>query len=317
MTDFFISYTSADKTWAEWIAFTLEEKGYKTIVQAWDFRPGSNFVLEMQKAATEADRTIMVLSPDYLKSQFATPEWAAAFTRDPKSLGRKLVPVMVRDCQPPGLLSPIVHISLIGLDEDEAQAQLLKGVNAERSKPTNRPSFPGAKALQSHASFPGPAAPSSGGSQSPYLPKVKRAATDVERRRFGRQTFDTIKRHFETALNELQRQDAVLECDFQAITATEFTAEVFLNGKSVCRCKIWQGGTLAADGISFAEGHWFHGNGGTNEILSISDGQGDLRLSSLMGGITGRQLKQYDLKNLNPEQAADYLWRRFVEPLER
>ena len=167
MTDFFISYTSADRAWAEWIAFTLEEKGYKTVVQAWDFRPGSNFVIEMQTAATEADRTVMVLSPDYLKSQFATPEWAAAFTQDPRSLGRKLVPVMVRQCQPPGLLSPIVHISLIGLDEDAAQAQLLKGVNAERSKPVNRPSFPGARPPQLHASFPGPATPSSSGPKSP------------------------------------------------------------------------------------------------------------------------------------------------------
>src|SRR4029077_13431766 len=41
--DFFISYTHADRTWAEWIAFQLEEAGYITILQAWDFRPGSNF----------------------------------------------------------------------------------------------------------------------------------------------------------------------------------------------------------------------------------------------------------------------------------
>ncbi len=30
MTDFFISYTQADRAWAEWIAWTLEEKGYTT-----------------------------------------------------------------------------------------------------------------------------------------------------------------------------------------------------------------------------------------------------------------------------------------------
>jgi len=35
----------------------------------------------------------MVLSPDYLKSQFASPEWAAAFADDPQGLKRKLVPV--------------------------------------------------------------------------------------------------------------------------------------------------------------------------------------------------------------------------------
>jgi hypothetical protein len=40
--DFFISYNSADKGWAEWIAWQLEEAGYTTILQAWDFRWRSN-----------------------------------------------------------------------------------------------------------------------------------------------------------------------------------------------------------------------------------------------------------------------------------
>jgi TIR domain len=41
--DFFISYTTADRNWAEWIAWQLENVGYKCHIQAWDFIPGSNF----------------------------------------------------------------------------------------------------------------------------------------------------------------------------------------------------------------------------------------------------------------------------------
>jgi TIR domain len=74
MTDFFISYNSVDKDWSEWIAYVLEEQGFSVVIQAWDFRPGANFVLEMQRAASEAHRTVMVLSPDYLQSQFASAE---------------------------------------------------------------------------------------------------------------------------------------------------------------------------------------------------------------------------------------------------
>ncbi|MBV5337401.1 MAG: toll/interleukin-1 receptor domain-containing protein, partial [Deltaproteobacteria bacterium] len=33
--DFFISYTGADKNWAEWIAWQLEEAGYQVVIQAW------------------------------------------------------------------------------------------------------------------------------------------------------------------------------------------------------------------------------------------------------------------------------------------
>lgn len=65
--DFFISYNRADTNWAEWIAWQLEEAKYSTILQAWDFRPGSNFVLDMQKAAENALRTVMVLSPSISK----------------------------------------------------------------------------------------------------------------------------------------------------------------------------------------------------------------------------------------------------------
>jgi hypothetical protein len=32
--DFFISYTSADLAWAEWIAWELEDVGYTTLIQA-------------------------------------------------------------------------------------------------------------------------------------------------------------------------------------------------------------------------------------------------------------------------------------------
>jgi hypothetical protein len=42
--NFFISYTGRDRQWAEWIAWQLEEAGYTLFIQAWDFRPGSNFV---------------------------------------------------------------------------------------------------------------------------------------------------------------------------------------------------------------------------------------------------------------------------------
>lgn len=85
MADFFVSYTHADRSWAEWIAWVLEEAGFATKIQAWDFRPGSNFVIEMQRASAGSERTLAVLSPDYLQSLFGMAEWAAALARTPKS----------------------------------------------------------------------------------------------------------------------------------------------------------------------------------------------------------------------------------------
>lgn len=41
--DFFISYNSADKSWAEWIAWQLEEAGYETILTGLGFQAGAQF----------------------------------------------------------------------------------------------------------------------------------------------------------------------------------------------------------------------------------------------------------------------------------
>src|SRR5262249_33570439 len=140
MTDFFISYTRADRSWAEWIAWQLEEAGYTTVLQAWDFRPGSNFVVDMQHAATGSERTIAVLSPAYLQaclqSGFTAAEWAAAFARNPTGTEGLLLPVRIQDCTPQGLLSQIVYIDLVGLEAEAAREALLAGVRRQRAKPT-------------------------------------------------------------------------------------------------------------------------------------------------------------------------------------
>jgi hypothetical protein len=142
MKDFFVSYNKADRSWAEWIAWHLEESNYTTVIQEWDFRPGCNFVLEMQKASVECDRTIAILSPEYLGAQFTQPEWAAAFAVDPQGWERKLVPVKVRPCRAEGILAQITYIDLVGVEEPQARERLLTGVNPDRAKPSSRPVFP-------------------------------------------------------------------------------------------------------------------------------------------------------------------------------
>jgi hypothetical protein len=113
--DFFVSYTGADRPWATWIAWELEDAGYTTVFQEWDFQAGANFVLEMHRAARETRRTVAVLSPRYLDALYTQSEWAAALVGDPSSAERRLVPVRIEDCQPEGLLRGIIYIDLVAL----------------------------------------------------------------------------------------------------------------------------------------------------------------------------------------------------------
>lgn len=143
--DFFISFGGPDEPWAEWMAHVLEAEGYTVLTQRRDMRPGQNIVHQTQQG-TLAERTIVVLSPDYFGRDFPAAEWYAAFFQDPVGRARKLVPVLVRECDVLGLLGPIVYIKLLGLPEERAREVFLDGLRPGRDVSTTPPPFPGVTA---------------------------------------------------------------------------------------------------------------------------------------------------------------------------
>src|SRR6266516_4654037 len=108
--DFLISSNTADRLWAQWIAWQLQDAKYAVVLPEWNFRPGSNIILETQEALEDSERVLLVLSPDYLKILATEPVWAAAFFEDQSGQKGKLLPVRVRKCDPTGLLRPIIYI---------------------------------------------------------------------------------------------------------------------------------------------------------------------------------------------------------------
>jgi hypothetical protein len=132
LKDFFVSFNKADRRWAEWIAWQLEAAGYTVIFQNWDFAPGGNFVLNMHQAVENSERTIAVLSTDFLQSAFTQPEWAAALAKDPTGRHQKLVPVRVRECEPDGLLGQINYLDFVSIDEAAARTRLLNAAGKIR-----------------------------------------------------------------------------------------------------------------------------------------------------------------------------------------
>lgn len=153
--DFLISYTGVDRGWAEWIAWQLEQAGYTTVLQAWDFGAGSHFVSEMHQATQIAQRTIAVLSNAYLASAYAEAEWQEAWRADPTGAQGKLLVFRIEDCPRPGLLGQLVSEDLFGVDEEAARARLLAAVRRSRRKPALPPGFPGREPPAHEPQFPG------------------------------------------------------------------------------------------------------------------------------------------------------------------
>jgi hypothetical protein len=132
--DFFISYASEDVRWARWAARVLEKHGYRTRYQERDFRPGLNFVHEMDEAIRLARRTLVLISPNYMESRWAALEWHAVLAKDPTHKKRLIIPLRVAQCEPDGLLRAIVYIDLVNKNDEECEQALLEAVSSARKR---------------------------------------------------------------------------------------------------------------------------------------------------------------------------------------
>ncbi|MEO5368879.1 MAG: toll/interleukin-1 receptor domain-containing protein [Magnetococcus sp. DMHC-1] len=148
--NFFISYTETDKKWAEWVAWCLENEGFSTIIQAWDFLPGENFINKMDTSVKMASKIICVMSKKYFERIYTNAEWTAYFSRKQSINDRTIIPVLIEKFDLNGLLKPIVYIDLTDIEQDMAKTRLIDGVSEKRMKPISAPPFPQKKAVRRH-----------------------------------------------------------------------------------------------------------------------------------------------------------------------
>ena len=152
--DYFVSYTSADQDWAEWVSWQLTKSNRTVRLQAWDFRPGESFIKHMQEGLTAAEFVLAILSPEYFASKYAGEEWKTALAGDLANGTTRLIPVRVKPCSPPGMMSHRIYIDLHGAVDEAEAIELLHRSLAGGGRPTEAPKFP--KAIQTvQRPFPG------------------------------------------------------------------------------------------------------------------------------------------------------------------
>jgi len=118
---FFISFNSADRTKAHWIAWTLKEAGHEVAVHDWEIPAGGNAPLWMSKRLAWADRLIAVVSPDHVPARYSLIEWASQIWDDPDGTKGSVIPVIVRPTPNlPPLLKGLSRIDLTNCTEDES-----------------------------------------------------------------------------------------------------------------------------------------------------------------------------------------------------
>jgi len=147
------------------------------------------------------------------------------------------------------------------------------------------------------------------------IPRIQKRFSQRDKELFLRESFAAVKRHFAAGLESVETQYEEIETSFDDVSASKFFATIYLNGEVANRCKIWIGGLSSQDSIGYYAGPTIPDRDNSfNDILTVLDGSEVLAMTP-SGMWTGRTSSE-ERSELSPEETAEYLWHRFVEPLE-
>jgi nitroreductase len=100
--DVFISCSEEDQEWVDaWLLPRLEEAKLRVIVGYRDFELGTPTLINIERAIERSRRTIVVLTPAWLASEWNSFESLLVQASDPAARRRKLLPLLLKPCDLP------------------------------------------------------------------------------------------------------------------------------------------------------------------------------------------------------------------------
>lgn len=125
--DVFISYSSKDKEWVRDVLLPrIEQAGLKAFIDFRDFTRGAPSIKEMERGVGDCRKTLLILSPDYISSEWCEIENIMAATHGPANRDLRMIPLLKAECQKPPRIAALTHIDFTDdADLDLAWLQLL------------------------------------------------------------------------------------------------------------------------------------------------------------------------------------------------
>jgi len=142
--DVFISYSHEDSAWVrDTLMPCLEGEGLRVCIDFRDFEVGAPSLVNMENAVERSRKTLLVLTPNWVSSEWTEFEALLIQTRDPAGRGRRILPLMVQPCELPPRLEVFTYLDLT--DPAQFDFQMRRLVAAIRSAP--QPPAPARAAL--------------------------------------------------------------------------------------------------------------------------------------------------------------------------
>jgi tetratricopeptide (TPR) repeat protein len=130
--DVFISYSSEDKAWVRGeLLKQIENAGLRAFIDFRDFTRGAVSIREMERGVIECRKTLLILTPEYIESEWAEIEVRMGQTLSPANRDLRLIPLLKRHCDKPLSIASLTHIDFTdGGDHGLAWRQLLTALGA-------------------------------------------------------------------------------------------------------------------------------------------------------------------------------------------
>ena len=144
--DIFLSYAPEDRMWADWIEALLTRAGLRVLPR----EVGADPRAEAERGMDAAARTLVVLSPSYVRSPQAHAVWGSVTDSDPAGVRRELIPVRVGDVRLGAPFNNRNAVDVLRLDEAQAASMLLRALRRGEQDPhkllvSEGPRFPGTR----------------------------------------------------------------------------------------------------------------------------------------------------------------------------
>jgi hypothetical protein len=149
--DAFISYSHKDKRWVYDVLLPfLERHGLSVCIDTRDFAIGLPSLVNIENAVQQSRKTLLILTPNWVASEWTNFESLLLQTDDPIGRGRRMLPIMVQDCTLPDRLRIFTYLDLRDSAEFDMQMARLVAAIRDTSVSTQTPGI-------SPASRPAPA----------------------------------------------------------------------------------------------------------------------------------------------------------------
>jgi len=144
---------------------------------------------------------------------------------------------------------------------------------------------------------------------------VPRGFSDRDKADFLDQAFEEVRTVLEENCRSLEASNAHVSTRFKRVHSEKLFAEIYVDGRRRTGCKIWISRTFSPEGvIAYHEGTRLTDDDNSyNEFLSVeTDGRRIYLRPSFFARFS---MNEQDREDLSPREAAQFLWRRLVQPL--